>query len=110
MRRCLSVISLVVAVGSCGGGKKAGRPFHALPPLGARLLVLAPHPDDEVLGAAGSIRGALSPCVGVCVVLGQEGEAGAARVRAGNGLSPGPGDDTRPAPGRLGPWASAVTV
>src|SRR6266404_3073058 len=55
MRRCLSVISLVVAVGSCGGGKKAGRPFHALPPLGARLLVLAPHPDDELLGAAGMI-------------------------------------------------------
>ena len=59
MRRCLSVISLVVAVGSCGGGKKAGRPFHALPPLGARLLVLAPHPDDEVLGAAGMIDAAV---------------------------------------------------
>jgi len=86
MRRCLSVISLVVAVGSCGGGKKAGRPFHALPPLGARLLVLAPHPDDEVLGAAGMIEAAVRRGADVRVVVATDGEAGPDRLRAGSDL------------------------
>src|SRR3989442_6623491 len=88
MRRCLSVISLVVAVGSCGGGKKAGRPFHALPPLGARLLVLAPHPDDEVLGAAGMIDAPVRRGAAVRGVVATDGEAGPAKARGGEQRSP----------------------
>jgi len=81
----LSVVLLVVATGSCGGdGAKTGRPFHALPALGARLLVLAPHPDDEVLGAAGMIDAAVRRGAAVRVAVATDGETGPDKSGAGN--------------------------
>src|SRR5205809_8147276 len=102
MRRCLSLISLVVAVGSCGGGAKTGRPFHALPALGARLLVLAPHPDDEVLGAAGMIDAAVRRGAAVRVVVATDGEAGPDKSGAGNELPRRRREETRHALADLG--------
>src|SRR5437016_3787692 len=96
----LSVVLLVVAIGSCGGdGAKTGRPFHALPALGARLLVLAPHPDDEVLGAAGMIDAAVRRGAAVRVVVATDGEAG---PDAGNELPRRRREETRHALADLG--------
>lgn len=36
-------------------------PFHVSPPVGERIIVLAPHADDETLGMGGSLR-ILSTC------------------------------------------------
>lgn len=53
--------------------------FSDLPSLGAlharRLIVIAPHPDDEVLGAGGLIQAALNDHVLVEVVAVTNGEA-----------------------------------
>jgi len=105
----LSAILLVVAIGSCGGdGEKADRPFHALPALGARLLVLAPHPDDEVLGAAGMIDAAVRRGADVRVVVATDGEVGPDNLRAGNELPRRRRDETRHALADLGVDAGAI--
>src|SRR2546428_6283181 len=109
MRRCLSVIWLVVAVGSCGGGKKAGRPFHALPPLGARLLVLAPHPDDEVLGAAGLIEAARRRGADVRVIVATDGGAGPDKLGIGKDLAREREAETRRAVAALGLAPASVS-
>src|SRR5438093_832547 len=106
----LSVVLLVVAIGSCGGdGAKTGRPFHALPALGARLLVLAPHPDDEVLGAAGVIDAAVHRGAEVRVVVATDGEVGPDKSHAGGALARERRDETRHALADLGVGANAVT-
>ncbi|EJE53638.1 putative glycosyltransferase [Acidovorax sp. CF316] len=59
-------------------------PYHAspVPPAPGGVLVLAPHPDDEVFGCAGAIAGHLQAGHSVQVVLltagshGEQGEAG----------------------------------
>ena len=105
----LSVVLLVVAIGSCGGdGAKTGRPFHALPALGARLLVLAPHPDDEVLGAAGMIDAAVRRGAAVRVVVATDGEAGPDKSGAGNELPRRRREETRHALADLGVGAGAI--
>src|ERR1700722_4589232 len=42
--------------------------------MGERVLVIAPHPDDEVLGFAGVIRAAKAAGVGVRVVIVTDGQ------------------------------------
>src|SRR5437867_1597584 len=46
---------VVAALACCGRTLDHRRPLQRLPPLGRSILVLAPHPDDEVLGAASVI-------------------------------------------------------
>jgi LmbE family N-acetylglucosaminyl deacetylase len=49
-------------------------PFSAVPPVGERVLVLAPHPDDETLGCGGTIRLLLGANKRVKVVFLTSGE------------------------------------
>lgn len=76
-------------------------PYAAQPTLDARrLLVLAPHPDDEVLGCGGLVAAMLSVGAQVHVVIASDGGLGgdaavreresneAARVLAGSGSAP----------------------
>lgn len=49
-------------------------PFSVSPPPGRRVLVLAPHPDDESLGCGGSIRVLLGSGADVCVAFLTSGE------------------------------------
>lgn len=51
------------------------------PPLPQRLVVLAPHPDDEVLGTAGILRWAGAGGVATTVVACTDGEASHRRSR-----------------------------
>lgn len=49
-------------------------PFYASPPPGTRVLVLAPHPDDETLGCGGSLRLLVNQGRAVRVVFLTKGE------------------------------------
>ena len=60
----------------------ASGPLHRPPPLGRRLLVVAPHPDDEVLAAGGLMARILRQPGTVHVVVATDGEAGVNRTRA----------------------------
>ncbi|MBE3589817.1 MAG: PIG-L family deacetylase [Firmicutes bacterium] len=72
----------------------AGSP--AEPPLGGRILVLAPHPDDEVLGAGGLIQEALRRGGQVWVAVATSGESSrSAAVRTFHTTDPSPADFSR---------------
>ncbi len=43
---------------------------------GKRLLVFAPHPDDDILGCGGSIAKYSAECASICIVYLSSGEAG----------------------------------
>ena len=106
----LSWLLLFVVIGSCSGDREmSGRPFHALPALGARLLVLAPHPDDEVLGAAAMIAAAVRSGADVRVVVATDGEVGSDKLGVGNELPHQRRDETRHALADLGVDAGAIT-
>lgn len=52
-------------------------PYQALAPLPVqRLLVLAPHPDDEVFGVGGTLARAVEQGCQSCVVIATDGGAG----------------------------------
>src|SRR5207237_9279099 len=68
----------------------ASGPLHRPPPLGRRLLVVAPHPDDEVLAAGGLMARILRPPGTVQVGVATGGEARGDRTPA-----PGLGDARR---------------
>ena len=64
-------------------------PYHAVPVLPTRrLLVLAPHPDDEVLGCGGLMAALLAQGVPVQVVIASDGgQGGDAAVREQESLA-----------------------
>ena len=49
-------------------------PFFAVPPVGERALVLAPHPDDETLGCGGTVQLLLAADKRVKVIFLTSGE------------------------------------
>lgn len=51
-------------------------PFYSIEPIGERVLVLAPHPDDEVLGCGGTIKILLDKGKYVRVVFLTSGDKG----------------------------------
>ena len=95
------LISLLAAVLLLQGLDLLGQPVRigrsgrlgAAPPIGDRLLVVAPHPDDESLAAGGLIQQALAEGrkVEVVVITGGDGNRGAARVCSGKD-APTPAD------------------
>jgi LmbE family N-acetylglucosaminyl deacetylase len=69
------LVALVLSLGSCSGaGVRAGSTELVLSPED-RLLVLAPHPDDEVLGAGGVLQAAVRRGLPVRVVFLTHGDA-----------------------------------
>src|SRR5205823_689101 len=56
-RRGLGLALALALVGCQGYCPPRARPLGRPPRLGHRVLVLAPHPDDEVLGASGLLAG-----------------------------------------------------
>lgn len=49
-------------------------PYHVSPPPGERVIILAPHPDDETLGCGGTIRLLLEAKKNVKVIFLTRGE------------------------------------
>ncbi len=84
-----------------------GRRLHTFPQLGTRVFVLAPHPDDEVLGAAGLIDAARRRGLDMHVVVATDGAAGPDKLGLGKGLAREREAETRRALAALGvPLAS----
>lgn len=70
------LVVVAAALGSCTRThSQHDRRFRRPPALGRRVVVLAPHPDDEVLGAAGLVEVALRSGSDVHVVVATDGEA-----------------------------------
>src|SRR5690242_503874 len=80
MRACgRAFVVLLLALGSCDETRTSPNGgLHLRPPpkLGHRLLVIAPHPDDEVLGAGGLADATVRSGGDVRVVVVTDGEAG----------------------------------
>jgi len=94
---------------SCGHRPAGSRaPFHPHLLLGRRLLVVAPHPDDEALGAAGTIDAAVRSGAQVRVVVATDGEAGSDKTRVAD-LATARREETRHALAELGLGADAVS-
>lgn len=72
-------------------------PYHLSPPPGERIVVLAPHPDDETLGCGGTIRLLIGAGKKVKVLFLTSGERG------------DPTHKVSPAGGDFGPAGTHVT-
>jgi len=106
----LRAVFLAVVVASCREPGVARRSeFRVLPNLGSRLLVLAPHPDDEVLGAGGVVEAVLRSGGDVAVVVATDGEAGSHKAVNGGRLAEQRRAETRHALAQLGVASDAVT-
>ena len=99
---------VVAALVCCGRTLDHHRPLQRLPPLGRSILVLAPHPDDEVLGAAAVIDVARRSGAQVHVLVATDGERGPDKTGAPD-LGEERREETRRALGDLGLGADAVT-
>ena len=99
---------VVAALACCGRTLDHHRPLQRLPPLGRSILVLAPHPDDEVLGAAAVIDAARRSGAQVHVLVATDGERGPDKTGAPD-LGEERREETRRALGDLGLGADAVT-
>ena len=113
MRTALALgASLLLAVGGMAACRRtssstAGRPLRPFPPLGPHVLVLAPHPDDEVLGAGGLIDAARRRGLDMHVVVATDGAAGPDKLGVGKDLAREREGETRRALAALGvPLAS----
>lgn len=66
--------------------------YHQIPvlelPPGTRILVLAPHPDDESVGCGGSISKCLAAGHDVHVIVLTDGRCGSAQIRQLSGNNP----------------------
>lgn len=104
----LALVAAVLAAACHRHPPDAGRRFHPLPALGARLLVVAPHPDDEALGAGGMIADAVRRGTTVEVVVASDGEAGRDKSRRARDLGAVRVTESRRALATLGLGAGAV--
>ena len=101
-RGWLGALVLAAALAGCrrscpAGGQTFRRPRR----LGERVLVLAPHPDDEVLGAAGVMAATLRHGGRAAVIVATDGASDTHRERAGRLAATRQGE-TRRAMARLG--------
>ncbi len=101
IRRAVLWAAVAVALAGCHRDCARRGVFHAPPRLGSHVLVLAPHPDDEVLGAGGVMAEAVRRTAEVDVVVATDGEAGPNRTAAPD-LAEARRAETRQALGRLG--------
>jgi len=105
-RALVGIMVITLAAGALGGCRR-GAPtprgsFRPFPPLGQRIMVLAPHPDDEVLGAAGLIDTARHAGADVRVIVATDGAAGSAKTVARADLARERESETRRAVAELG--------
>jgi len=102
-------LGLAVALLGCRSGcPPRGVPLGRAPRLGHRVLVVAPHPDDEVLGAAGVMIRTLRTGGRAGVVVATDGAAGVRGAGAAR-LAATRESETRRALQRLGVGAGDVT-
>ncbi len=95
-------LALAALLAGCRRGcPPGGQAFRRPPAFDGSVLVLAPHPDDEVLGAAGVMAETLRHGGRAAVIVATDGALGAKRER-GPRLAATRQGETRRAMGRLG--------